>query len=142
MIVVPPQAPLAYSLERILVPLDGSKQTADALRETIELAGNAAVEVVVLHALHGASLPPFSDQPQHEPEAWRHEFLARYAPRPERVQLETRVGLPAGLVHTVAQETGADLIALAWSQNMAPGRATVVRAVLEQSDVSVLLVPV
>jgi len=141
-VVVPPQAPLAYSLERILVPLDASKKTAAALRETIELAGDADVEIVVLHVLHGASLPLFSDQPQHEPEAWRHEFLARYSHQPERVRLETRVGLPAELVHTIATETGADLIALAWSQNMSAGRATVVRAVLERSDVPVLLVPV
>jgi nucleotide-binding universal stress UspA family protein len=124
------------------VPLDAIEETAAALKETIELAGDAAAEVVVLHALHGASLPLFSDQPQHEPEAWGQEFLARYSPQPERVRLETRVGVPAELVPTVAKETEADLIALAWSQNMAPGRARVVRAVLERSDVPVLLVPV
>jgi hypothetical protein len=45
-------------------------------------------------------------------------------------------------VHSIATEIGADLIALAWSQNMTAGRATVVRAVLERSDVPVLLVPV
>jgi nucleotide-binding universal stress UspA family protein len=140
-IVVPPQAPIAYSLERILVPLDATEQTAAALKETIELAGDAAAEIVVLHALQGASLPLFSDQPQHEPEAWRQEFLARYSAQPERVRLETRVGVPAELVPAVAKETEADLIALAWSQNMAPGRARVVRAVLERSDVPVLLVP-
>jgi nucleotide-binding universal stress UspA family protein len=139
-IVVPPQAPLADSLERILVPLDATEETAAALKETIELAD--AAEVVVLHALHGASLPLFSDQPQHEPEAWRQEFLARYSAQPERVRLETRVGVPAELVPTVAKETEAGLIALAWSQDMAPGRARVVRAVLERSDVPVLLVPV
>ena len=58
------------------------------------------------------------------------------------MRLETRVGVPAELVHTIATETGADLIALAWSQTMTAGRATVVRAVLERSDVPVLLVPV
>jgi nucleotide-binding universal stress UspA family protein len=141
-VVVPPQAPLAYSLERILVPLDASKKTAAALRETIELARDAEVEIVVLHVLHGASLPLFSDQPQHEPEAWRNEFLARYCHQPERMRLETRVGVPAELVHTIATETGADLIALAWSQTMTAGRAAVVRAVLERSAVPVLLVPI
>jgi nucleotide-binding universal stress UspA family protein len=141
-VVVPPQAPLAYSLERILVPLDASKKTAAALRETIELARDAEVEIVVLHVLHGASLPLFSDQPQHEPEAWRKEFLARYCHQPERMRLETRVGVPAELVHTIATETGADLIALAWSQTMTAGRAAVVRAVLERSAVPVLLVPI
>jgi nucleotide-binding universal stress UspA family protein len=141
-VVVPPQAPLADSLERILVPLDATKETAAALRETIELAGDAEVEIVVLHVLQGASLPLFSDQPQHEPEAWRDEFLARYGHRSERMRLETRVGVPAELVHTIATETGADLIALAWSQDMTAGRAAVVRAVLERSEVPVLLLPV
>lgn len=141
-IVVPPQATIAHSLERMLVPLDASEQTAAALKTTIELAGDAAAEIVVLHAVHGASLPLFSDQPQHELEAWRQEFLARYSAQPERARLETRVGVPAELVPTVASQIEADLIALAWSQNMAGGRASVVRAVLERSDVPVLLLPV
>jgi nucleotide-binding universal stress UspA family protein len=141
-IVVPPQATIAHSLEQILVPLDANERTAAGLKETIALAGDTAAEIVVLHAVHGALLPLFSDQPQHEQEAWRQEFLARCSAQPERVRLETRVGAPAELVPTVATETQADLIALAWSQNMARGRARVVRAVLDRSDVPVLLVPV
>jgi hypothetical protein len=42
----------------------------------------------------------------------------------------------------VAQETGADLIALGWSRALAPDRAPVVRAVLERAHVPVLLFPV
>lgn len=141
-VVVPPQSQLDHSLERILVPLDASTKTAAALEETIELMHEAAVEVVVLHILQPGSLPLFSDQPQHEAEAWRHEFLARYSPQLERLRLETRVGVASELVHTVAKEIDADLIALAWSQDLTPGRAAVVRSLLERSDRPVLLLPV
>lgn len=141
-VVVPPQAPLAYSLKRMLVPLDAGQETAAALKATIELAHRAAVEVIILHVLQANSLPLFSDQPQHEADAWRHEFLTRHCPQPERARLEMRVGVPAELVYTVAEETAADLVAIGWSQDTAPGHAAVVRRVLERSNVPVLLVPV
>lgn len=142
LLAVPPRMPPGYSIERILVPLDGTSETAATLRATIELAHDAGVEVVPLHVLDEASLPLFSDQPQHEADAWRREFLARHSPHPERQRLETRVGLAPELVLAVADETHADLIALGWSQNLAPGRAAVVRDVLDRSDVPVLLLPV
>lgn len=141
-VVVPPQARIPSSLQRILVPLNASRETAAALNETIELAHGAAVEVIVLHVLHGPSLPLFSDQPHHEAEAWRHEFLARYGPQPERLRLELRVGIPSELVQTVTRETAADLVALGWSQQTAPGRAAIVLQMLERSDVPVMLVPI
>jgi nucleotide-binding universal stress UspA family protein len=141
-VVVPPETDVPYTLTRILVPLDATKQTAAALRATIELAHDTGVEVVALHVLHDGSLPLFSDQPQHEADAWRHEFLARHAPRPERLRLETRVGVAAEHVRAVAAESGADLIAVGWSQDLTAGRAAVVRALLERSQVPILLLPV
>ena len=73
----------------------------------------------------------FTDQPQHEGEAWNQEFLARYCPwGVGLVRFETRVGSAAAVVPAVAEETGCDLIALGWSQDLAAGRAGVVRAAL------------
>ncbi len=142
LIVVPPQAPVPFMLERVLVPLDGTRVTAAALQRTIELAYGSDVEVVALHVHDEESLPLFSDQPQHELESWTREFLARYCPCPERVRLEVRVGVPGEHVLRVAEEIGADLIALGWAQDLSPGRAAVVREALERSEVALLLVPV
>lgn len=142
LIVVPPQAPVPFALERVLVPLDGTRVTAAALQRTIELACETDAEVVALHVHDAESLPLFSDQPQHEIESWTQEFLARYCPPAERVRLEVRVGVPGEHVLRVAEEIDADLIALGWAQDLSPGRAAVVREALERSKIALLLVPV
>jgi hypothetical protein len=46
------------------------------------------------------------------------------------------------LVGSVHHETSADLIVLAWSQDLGPGRARVVSETLAHSHVPVLLLPV
>ena len=141
LVVVPPHAPAPLAVERILVPLDGTAATAGALANTLRLARNRALEVIVLYVHDEARIPLFGDQPQHELEAWTHEFLARHCPHPEDVRLELRTGVPATHVLKVAEEAKADLIALAWSQTLEPGRAAVVREALERSRVPLLLVP-
>lgn len=137
--VVPPEA--SGALRRILVPLDGREETAVALARTLMLAVRREVELIVLHVYDEASIPLFSDQRQHELESWAAEFLRRHCPCPELVRLETRVGTPGENVLQVAEETGADLIALGWSQDLGPGHAAVVRAALERSRVPLLLIP-
>jgi len=142
-VVVPPNAAHPERIESVLVPLDGTRASASALAGIIELARGSEIEVIVLHVIEEASLPSFSDQPQHEERAWAEEFVARYCPCPlEEVKLELRVGRPHEHVVRIVRETGADLLALGWSQNLAPGRAAVVRESLAQSPVPVLLVPV
>ena len=142
LVVVPQSAAHPENLRRILVPLDGTAATAEALRETIELARGREVEVVVLHVHDEASLPPFEDQLQHETESWAREFRARHCPwPPEELRLEVRVGSPPDYVVRVAADADVDLIALGWSQDLSAGRAAVVRETLARSVVPVLLVP-
>jgi hypothetical protein len=58
------------------------------------------------------------------------------------VRLENRVGNAEELVPLVADETAVDIIALGWTQQLAPGRAPIVRAALARAKVPVMLVPV
>lgn len=103
------------------------------------MARDAGIKVIVREE---AALHAFSDQLHHEGPAWVEEFLARFCPVPaEDVAIELRVGVPEAEVAGVARETGADLIALGWSQELAPRRAAVVRAMLSSSAVPVLLIP-
>jgi nucleotide-binding universal stress UspA family protein len=139
-VVVPPLAVHTRPFERVLVPLDGTRASAEALQRTIELACRSQLEVVALHVADAAGLAPFGEQPQHELDAWKEEFLARYAPRPEDVRLEVRSGRPGESVLRVADEAGVDLVALGWSRDLSRGRAALVREVLERSRVPVLLV--
>jgi hypothetical protein len=52
------------------------------------------------------------------------------------------VGRAEDLVAAVADDCGCDLVALGWSQELAEGRAPVVRGTLERSRLPILLVPV
>jgi nucleotide-binding universal stress UspA family protein len=141
-VVVPPDGPRT-ALRRVLVPLEGTASTSLAPKGIIELSRDANVEVVVLHVQDAASVPAFTDQPQHQAAAWGQEFVARYCPWGiGNVTLELRVGRRAEQILAVAKSHHCDLIALGWSQEVAAGRALVVREVLERGRLPVLLVPV
>jgi nucleotide-binding universal stress UspA family protein len=142
-VVVPPNAERTSQVRRVLVPLEGTASTSLAPRGIIELACDAALEVVILHVHEADSLPAFTDQPQHDARAWKDEFVARYSPRGiSEVSLELRVGRREDEILAAAEETGSQLIALGWSQELASGRAPVIREVLERGRIPVLLVPV
>jgi hypothetical protein len=58
------------------------------------------------------------------------------------VRLEVRIGNAEELVPAVADEAAVDIIALGWSQQLAEGRAPIVRAALARAKVPIMLVPV
>jgi nucleotide-binding universal stress UspA family protein len=141
--VVPPDTVRAGKLHRVVVPLEGTASTSLAPKSLIHLARAAELDVVIVHVRGEESLPAFTDQPQHEGVAWAQEFLARYCPwGVGDVRLEGRIGRREEQIVRAAEENDADLIALGWSQELAGGRAPVVRAVLEHARVPVLLIPV
>jgi nucleotide-binding universal stress UspA family protein len=140
---IPPELPAGFAVRRVLLPLEGSLATSYAPYAVLDVPGAEHVDIVILHVLEEHALPAFSDQPQHEWEAFGREFLARYSTWPvEHVRLETRVGRPDQHILTVAREMDCDLIALAWAQELAPGRARIVRDTLRRGTIPVLLVPV
>lgn len=141
-VLIPPRAARLERIRRVLLPLEGTRRTSLAPAAVLEVARSAAVDVIVLHVFDEASLPEFTDQPQHETEVWANEFLARYCPVGLRsTSLALRIGEPAETVVQVAEESGVDLIALGWNQRLAPGRAAIVRAVLERGRLPLMLIP-
>lgn len=142
-VVVPPDAAATAVLRRVLVPVEGGLSATLTPRAIVQLVEGTELDVVLLHVHDEGSLPAFTDQPQHEQPAWTDEFLRRYCPWGiGRVQLELRVGRTAELVPRVAEETRVDLIALGWAQELAEGRAPIVRTALTQTRLPVMLVPV
>jgi nucleotide-binding universal stress UspA family protein len=142
-VVVPPLCETRPRLRRVLLPLEGTAQTSLAPTGVLELARDADVDIDVLHVHDEASLPLFTDQPQHETEAWTEEFVARYCPYGLRsVTVQLRIGRPEDEILSVMGETDVDLLALGWNQSLLPGRGTVVRAVLARASAPVLLIPV
>jgi nucleotide-binding universal stress UspA family protein len=141
-VVVPPDAHLVNDVKRILVALDGTQATSQALAEAIEMFLSHGVEIVVLHVLQPDLLPLFTDQPQHEITSWSAEFLARHLPRPGHARLEVRVGMPEHHLLQVADAEQADLLVLGWSQRFDDEHAAVVREALERGKYPTLLIPI
>jgi nucleotide-binding universal stress UspA family protein len=140
--VIPPQARASHHLARLLVPLEGTDESSHALEQMVQLAHRRQLEILVLHVHSPATVPAFSDHEPHATRAWEQEFLSRYIATPhERIRMVRRLGVPADDIVTVADETRAELIVLAWRRSLGPGRARVVSETLARSHVPVLLMP-
>jgi nucleotide-binding universal stress UspA family protein len=128
-------------IRRILLPLDGTPRSAAAVAPTAERLARGGAELVVLHVFDAETVPKFWDQPAYAGPAWTAEFLARYCSVPG-ARLELRSGIAAEHVAQVARAEQADMIALAWSQRLDPGRAPVVLRTVLEAEVPVILVPI
>jgi nucleotide-binding universal stress UspA family protein len=93
-VVVPPTTTATRAIKSVLVPLDGTAESAAALGGVVTLACRAEVEVVVAHVLDESSLPAFSNHLAHEVHAWANEFIARYCPAVTDPRLQLRIGPP------------------------------------------------
>ena len=131
---------LPRRIRRVLLPLDGTARSAAAIAEAAERFARGGIELVVLHVFGAETVPKFWDQHAHAGQAWEQEFLARYCALPG-ARLELRSGAAAEHVAKVARAEQADMIALAWSQRLDPGRAAAVRRTVLDAEVPVMLVP-
>ena len=126
-------------ISRVLVPLDGTDETADAVAPALSVFVSRGADVLLLHVFGSATVPAFWDHPEHADPVWRAEFAARYAVPEARVQW--RSGLPSDSVSRVAASEEVDLVVLAWSQRL-DGHAETVRRTVDDATVPVLLLPV
>ncbi len=141
-VLVPPGAKVRRpAISRVLLPLNGTPESAVAVADTMGLLARAGVDLIVLHVFDAATVPRFWDQAAHAHQAWTEEFLARNAAA-AGARLELRSGSPGEQVVDVAAAEEADLIALGWSQHLDAGRSRTVRRSVLHAGVPVLLVPV
>lgn len=126
---------------RVLLPLDGTPESAAAVAPTMELFASTGADLVVLHVFERSNVPKFWDQATHAQRAWESEFLSRHCPH-GGVRMELRTGLPGQNILDVAVDERVDLITLGWSQQVDPGRARTVRRIVADADVPVLLLPI
>jgi hypothetical protein len=89
--------------------------------------------LTVLHMVADAAIPAFEDQPGLALEARERAFRRRTGARHGQVKLRFATGSAADVIIATTEESGADLIVMAWGQNLSPVRAKVVQAVLERS---------
>lgn len=139
-VVVPPGAQPPNVLRRVLVAMEGSPGKARTLKRTIQLSTDAGLEIVVVHV--DEEIPSFTDQIQHETNAYAREFLARHVLDAPQARLELRIGIPAAEVLTAVEEFHPDLVAVGWPQLDDPSRGAVAREILDRSPVPILLLAV
>jgi nucleotide-binding universal stress UspA family protein len=139
-VVVPRDAPAPDRIRRVLIGMEGRPGKGKELERAVELASSAGLELTVVHVDDHASIPSFSDQVQHETDAFAQEFLARHVPGAPSARLELRIGLPADEILAAAAAMRAEVIALGWPQS--PERGAVAREILGRSHLPVLLVAI
>ena len=140
-VVVPPCEASRAQVGRVLVPLEGTAESSEAIERALALADRADLEIVVLHVHTPQAVPAFQDQPHHANAAWQREFAARYVQQHRGAKIIQHVGAAADRVVPTAHDVDAGLIVLAWNQDLTAGRARVIRETLAESTIPVLLVP-
>ncbi len=128
-------------IRRVLLLLDGTTQSADAVAEAAERFVRGGAELVILHVFDAGTVPKFWDQQAYAEQTWGTEFLARFCTLPG-TRLVLRGGAAADNVVDVAEAEQADMIALAWSQRLAPGDAAAVQPAVRDARIPVMLVPI
>ena len=141
-VIVPPTASPPDRMRSVLLAIEGKPGRARALRRAVELALAIDLELVVVHVDDELSIPSFSDQVQHETDAYTQEFLARYCRGAPRARLELRIGVPADEIIAAAEAIMPDMIAVGWPHEGGPTRGETAREVLDRSTVPVLLVAI
>jgi len=139
-VVVPPDAQPPHKLRSVLVAMEGTPGKARALQRTMELSTDAGLEIVVVHV--DEEIPSFTDQVQHETEAYAQEFFTRHVLGAPQARLELRIGVPATEVLGAVESLHPELVAVGWPHTDDPGRGAVAREILDRSPVPVLLVAV
>lgn len=126
---------------KVIVPLDGAPATARGLRAVLDRLAEHDMEIVAMHVFIATNAPQYWDHFYYDFPAW-HERFRQDNCRSPSVRLEVGRGSVVAEVLRLARAEGAGLIAVAWSQDLAPGHAPVVTELLRSTTVPVLLVPV
>ncbi|MBI1847940.1 MAG: universal stress protein [Candidatus Rokubacteria bacterium] len=137
------------TLDKVLVPLDGSGLAEAALWKAIELAGDSQPTLVLLRAAEAFTFPG-SDPVDAQVEAVREaeEYLAHIATRVrntgfKRVETHVWYGPAAGSIVEAARVQGADLIVMSTHGRSGLGRlilGSVAESVLRGTQVPILMV--
>jgi nucleotide-binding universal stress UspA family protein len=148
---------VAPPLHRLLLPLEGSRSTASAVRPAAAIAHRlgASVDVVCIVPPGAARsdeqrgsivAPRYVDQPQHEWGSWERELKERLlvecagcAPDAD-VGVHVRSGEPGAEIIRFARPGGYDAIVLVRRSKLEKGRAATLRAVMQRSPCPLLVV--
>jgi nucleotide-binding universal stress UspA family protein len=143
-IVLVPPDPMGFNSTgpaKVVVPLDGAPATAGGLQDVLDRLADRDMEIVAMHVLNATNAPQYWDHFYYDFPAWHERFRHDNCTSPS-TRLEVGRGSVAAEVVRLAEAEGAGLIAVAWSQVLAPGRVLVVTELLRSTRVPLMLVPV
>lgn len=149
-----------YPFKRMLLPFDGTAATAGALKPAIKLAGELGAAIDLLYVVHPGQAPPggpesiapplYVDEPYYEWPGWASEVSSWVrsccGDVSEDVPMDVYVRAGPGrdqigtAIAAFADEHEADAIVLVRRSHLEPGRAPILRAVLDLTPCPVLLV--
>jgi nucleotide-binding universal stress UspA family protein len=139
------------ALKRLLVPLEGSPSSSEAMRQADAAFCQHGREIVMLHVItsdmpaESGSMPAprIVDQEHYEWASWQEEFCLRFAqcPRGGHHRVCVRKGEPSEMILQEARQLDADLIVLSWGQSLEDGRSQQVKILLESGPCPLLLIP-
>ena len=142
LLVVPPETCPPDELHRVLIAMEGTPSRPRRLKHALEIVGGLGLEVIVIHVDDKDAIPSFTDQIQHETDAYADAFLSQYAQGLRRSQLELRIGEPAEEILAAAAKRQVDIIAVGWPAGAGPSHGAVARQVVQRSPGPTLLIPV
>ena len=141
-------------LRRILVPLDSTPGSAEAVLRAAELARRENATLDILHIASPRDMPPsepgslpvglYMDHPHYDLKSWSRESMRRFfhvnvgAQSELTPMLYLSSGDPAEEIIKYADRTGADLIVSAWQGSIDEGHARVVRELLARANCQLL----
>lgn len=145
-----------WQFRRLLLPLNGSPDSASCICPAIRLMQLAGASASIVHVSAAArpakapgtlTTPRYVDQPQHEWPNWISEFLdrARYlCGIPKHVKLKFRMakGDPAAEILRVAREEQSDLLVTSWKKVFELGRAATLKSIIRDAPCPVLILPI
>ncbi len=140
LVAVPPDVGPIDHVSTVLVAVEGSPTSSHALRWALALPEWTGLDLVVVHV--DVEVPPFTDQVQHEADAYLQEFVSRHGPGLRDARVELRIGVPSEEVLAVIASIAPELVVVGWPRTAGPERGAVAREILTRCPVPLLLVPV
>lgn len=150
LLVRPGMRPLT-TVRRLLVPLEGSPSTSEAVRFADDLFCTRGREILIVHVVTGdmpgesgsMPAPRVVDQEHYEWAEWKEEFSMRFSQctKGGRHRVSVRVGEVAPSIQQEAAEHDVDFILLSWSGSLTDGHGSVIRELLESAPCPLLVVP-
>jgi nucleotide-binding universal stress UspA family protein len=139
-LVVPPETQAPSGVHNVLLAMEGTPTMRRSAKRAIELASGAGLKLTVIHVTDEASIPAFTDEIQHETEAYAKEFLARYDGGALPDQMEFRTGVPVEEIVAAVDSMAPEILVVGWPQSQDRDRGVVAHELLERIRIPLLLI--